>query len=284
MAGTIEPGEIVEYTFNQSVDLSTPDQTYTITTCTNLASDEFTENDCKTAQVTHQIPVYCIPQASCTFGDGFEIFTLEAIENINSGCSPQGYGDFTNLITDLQAGETYSISWASGYGSNYASLWIDLNQNKVFEENERLITDYDMFQAGEIYTTEFTIPEDAMDGETRLRIRARWLHSSADPCEYFSFGETEDYSVFILNTPLAKNVGIKSLDLDPVLEAGLITPQAVVRNYGTEAQSFPVELTIGDYAAMVQVEDLAPETEIVVEFDVWNAQPGPYEATVCTQL
>ncbi|MFP4471213.1 MAG: GEVED domain-containing protein [Bacteroidales bacterium] len=284
LAGTIEPGEIIEYTFNQSVDLSTPDQTYTITACTNLASDEFTENDCKTAQVTHQIPVYCIPQASCTFGDGFEIFTLEAIENINSGCSPQGYGDFTNLITDLQAGETYSISWASGYGSNYASLWIDLNQNKVFEENERLITDYDMFQAGEIYTTEFTIPEDAMDGETRLRIRARWLHSSADPCEYFSFGETEDYSVFILNTPLAKNVGIKSLDLDPVLEAGLITPQAVVRNYGTEAQSFPVELTIGDYAAMVQVEDLAPETEIVVEFDVWNAQPGPYEATVCTQL
>jgi len=31
----------------------------------------------------------------------------------------------------------------------------------------------------------------------RLRVRARWMDSASDPCEDFSYGETEDYTVMI---------------------------------------------------------------------------------------
>ncbi len=284
VAGTLEPGASIDYTFNQSVDLSTPDQTYTISACTNLDGDEFTDNDCKTRQVTHELPFYCIPQSNCNFGDGFVSFSLGEINNPNSGCSPGGYGDFTNLSTVLQAGETYTITWSSGYNSNYASLWIDLDQDIEFDENERLITGFELLNAGVPYETQITIPEDALDGETTLRIRAEWLHEPLDPCETSSYGEIEDYSVFISNTPLPKNVGVKSIDLPAILEAGEITPAATVKNYGTETQSFPVELTIGDYASTAQVTDLAPGDELFVEFESWLAEAGSYTASACTQL
>jgi hypothetical protein len=142
---------------------------------------------------------YCYPSASCSFGDGFTGFSLEDISNMNNGCSSDngvdGYGDFTDMSTSLEPGNTYTVSWETGYSSQQASLWIDLNSNKEFEDDERLITDFMMDNSGQVYTTDFTIPESVNGGVKRLRIRAQWLDSSADPCEDWSYGETEDYTV-----------------------------------------------------------------------------------------
>ncbi len=52
-AGTIAAGATASYTFSQTVDLSTPGQTYTIEAKTSLSGDEFTANDPFTKEVTH---------------------------------------------------------------------------------------------------------------------------------------------------------------------------------------------------------------------------------------
>jgi hypothetical protein len=142
-------------------------------------------------------PDYCYPTANCSWGDGFTGFSLQEISNMNNGCSPNGYGDFTNMTANLEPGQSYTVSWQTGYSNQEASLWIDLNSDKEFSLDERLITDFNLSNSGQVYTTNFTLPNDALPGEKRLRIRANWQNSSSDPCANFSYGETEDYTVII---------------------------------------------------------------------------------------
>lgn len=144
-------------------------------------------------------PDYCYPTANCSYSDGFTGFSLGTINNMNNGCSNHnginGYGDFTGMSTELESGSTYILSWTTGYANQQASLWIDLNSDMIFSDNERLITNFVMANSGTIYTTNFSLPAGVMPGEKRLRIRANWQNSSSDPCANFSYGETEDYTV-----------------------------------------------------------------------------------------
>ncbi|MBE0638161.1 MAG: T9SS type A sorting domain-containing protein [Bacteroidales bacterium] len=150
-------------------------------------------------------PDYCYPNANCSFGDGFTGFSLLTISNMNNGCSPNGYGDFTNLSTTLEPGQSYTVSWQTGYNDQEACLWIDLNSDKEFDADELLINDFNMASSGTIYTTNFTVPESVMPGEKRLRIRANWQNSAANPCSNFTYGETEDYTVIIEGEILIAN-------------------------------------------------------------------------------
>ncbi len=52
-SGTVNPNQTAIYSFTQTVDLSTPGQTYNVQATTNLAADEFTNNDSFTTQVRH---------------------------------------------------------------------------------------------------------------------------------------------------------------------------------------------------------------------------------------
>ena len=146
-------------------------------------------------------PDYCYGEANCSWGDGITGFALEEIDNMNNGCSNDngidGYGDFLDMSTTLDPGGTYTASFETGYSSQYASLWIDLDDDKEFEESERLVTDLNLSNSGQVYTADLTIPADAPTGQKRMRIRAQWLNSALDPCEDYSYGETEDYTVFI---------------------------------------------------------------------------------------
>jgi hypothetical protein len=149
---------------------------------------------------------YCFPTANCSFGDGLTGFALEDIENMDSGCSPDGYGDFTEMSTDLEPGGTYTVSFETGYDDQQVCLWIDLNSNKEFEADEMLISDYNLVNSGQVYNVDITIPSSVNGGIKTLRVRANWQESAADPCAEFSYGETEDYTVNIAGGTLSVNV------------------------------------------------------------------------------
>lgn len=53
--GTVNPGDIANYTFTQTVDLSNEGQTYTIEAKTTLANDQFTLNDSFSKDVEHYL-------------------------------------------------------------------------------------------------------------------------------------------------------------------------------------------------------------------------------------
>lgn len=162
---------------------------------------------------------YCVPvPADCSFGDGFISIELGDISHQNSGCSPDGYGDFTDQSTDLEQGVTYPFTMTTGYDEQYVSMWVDFNDDGVFSSNELLITDEIVNTIGAPVEIPITIPADALLGEHRLRIKTDWqIPSSDNPCQppVSGYGETEDYTVNIVEALSTSDFDILNLRIFP---------------------------------------------------------------------
>ena len=148
--------------------------------------------------------VLCTPSMNCDYNDGFQLFQLQDIDN-SSGC--EGYGDFTSLSTDLEQGMEYELTVTTGYGDQYIKVWIDYNDDLDFTEDEVVVNNHIIAPgvAGGVYTETINliIPEDATLGQHILRAKANWAADvPIDPCVETTYGETEDYSVVIVESSL----------------------------------------------------------------------------------
>ncbi len=230
---------------------------------------------------------YCIPSADCSFGDGFTDFMFAGIENPGSGCSPDGYGDYTDMQGTAEIGMSYTASFQTGYSDQMVSMWIDFNNDSTFSDMERILTDFNLAAAGTMYEVEITIPGNGFTGVHRMRIGANWIDpSSPDPCAALTYGEWEDYHIEITGEPISYNAMLGSIDMASVMLAGDVTPMATVINMGMETVSFPVTMTdlTGGYTSTVQVEDLGMGASVQVEFDTWTTEVGAYDIEICTGL
>jgi len=274
----------VNYTFTQTVNLFAPGS-YTIVSCTVLAGDQNTANDCKTSVVTNQTGInYCTAGAT-TCDEYIDNVQLNTINN-SSGCGLSGgYSDYTAISTTLQAGTPYTIIVHNplAYTGDVVDCWIDWGQDN-WDAGDLITTttgDYMTFTSAS-----FTIPSGAVSGNTRFRTRIYYYPAAADPCGVSSYGEVEDYTVNLQIVQHPNDVGVQSIDA-PVGMGNLapITPLATVKNYGTAANSFPVNMTIGAYSSTKTVTNLAPGATQQVTFDSWTPPgAGSYTVTVCTQL
>jgi len=61
----------------------------------------------------------------------------------------------------------------------------------------------------------------------------------------------------------------------------VLTPQAMVRNFGTDTISFPAIFTVGTYTDTQQVTNLASLDSLLVTFDNWTAEPVGWLTTRC---
>ena len=230
---------------------------------------------------------YCIPGANCSYGDGFTDFAFAGIENLGSGCSAGGYGDYTTMQGSAEIGYAYTASFKTGYSDQNVSMWIDFNDDEVFSDMERILTDFNLATANVTISTDVTIPGFAVPGIHRMRIGANWIDpSSPDPCATFTYGEWEDYMMEITGNPISYNAAVTSIDMATVMLAGDVTPMATVANFGVETVSFPVTMTsvTNGYSSTVDVVDLAVGESIQVEFDTWTVEVGAYDVEICTDL
>ena len=141
---------------------------------------------------------YCVPEGTndTRFINNFTTSGgSENISNLDSGFSTGGYGDFTSLTVKQVQSNPVSFSADITGGTAGFRIWVDWNQDNVFDAVEEVAyqsTAYASSQAGT-----FTVPVDALPGETRMRIVSHWLSSSGDvePCAtLFTYGEFEDYT------------------------------------------------------------------------------------------
>ncbi|NND61554.1 MAG: T9SS type A sorting domain-containing protein, partial [Flavobacteriaceae bacterium] len=192
---TINSEEEIIYDFAQMGDF-TALGSYTIVASTSLGSDQDNSNDEVTKEVDN---VLCQPSMDCSFGDGFELFSVAEINN-PSGC--EGYADFTNLVATLDPGTTYDLTVTTGYGDQFVSVWIDFNDDFNFTPDELVVDNYEIAdgQASGTYTETFdlVVPASATLGLHTMRAKTNWnAPVPADPCEVTTYGETEDYSANI---------------------------------------------------------------------------------------
>ncbi|WP_158250378.1 endonuclease [Aquimarina sp. I32.4] len=108
-----------------------------------------------------------------------------------------GYGDFTSQVANISYGPNtivLSIGFANtSYTENWA-VWIDYNQNGVFETSEKIINKATSNPNNLSY--DFSVPTTAKLGATRMRVAMKWDGISTS-CETFGYGEVEDYTVHI---------------------------------------------------------------------------------------
>lgn len=195
-SGTIASEKEASYSFAQTADLSSALQTYSITVSTSLAGDSEPANNAVTSEVTNTI---CEPAMNCSLGHGIRLFSVAEINN-PSGC--EGYGDFTNLIANLEPGSTNQLDFATEYGGQYLKVWIDFNDDSVFTADEIVVESDQLFpgQGAGTYSTSLNlvIPSGAAIGEHRMRAKTNWNSIvPADACQTTPFGETEDYTANI---------------------------------------------------------------------------------------
>src|SRR5690554_3064179 len=142
--------------------------------------------------------VYCIPEGtnSARYIDNFSTTGgTQDVSNMGSGFSPDGYGDFYDTYTVAQEqGEDVAFEVDIEGGTAGFRIWVDWNQDGVFDTTEEVAYASTSYSAD--HTGSFTVPADALEGDTRMRIVSHWLSSSGDidPCETgFTYGEFEDY-------------------------------------------------------------------------------------------
>jgi hypothetical protein len=144
----------------------------------------------------------CIPTGNCNTGDGIFELEIGTISNV-SGCQENGYGDFTFLSTELDSAGSYNLTLTTQGGSQHVRVWINFNKNEFFEADEILISDYVVApgQGGGTYTETINLqlPDFAESGSYIMRIRTNWnAPVPDDACESTTWGETEDYTVVIV--------------------------------------------------------------------------------------
>jgi hypothetical protein len=160
---------------------------------------------------------YCIPVYSTGCSDMFggitDINSVHIvgengtmIDNGGTGCSANNaYTDYSSTINPVSltpySNYTLSIttSSSSSLGNPFATAWIDLNDDGIFDDNtERVGTTGDNPGINLI----LNVPSAAV-GNHRMRIRTVWNSSDVvnDPCGSYISGEAEDYSINLLPTP-----------------------------------------------------------------------------------
>src|SRR5690554_3311774 len=145
---------------------------------------------------------YCIPVISSTV-EPITNVVFNDIDNASSPTSTDAYEDFTAIEGNVNQGGTYEFIAEGNTGGSFTNLftvWIDWNQNGVFENDE-------MYEIGSINNSTGTdgvqasafiyVPEGIPAGSTTMRVIKNFSSSPTDPCGTYSYGQVEDYTLLV---------------------------------------------------------------------------------------
>lgn len=264
----------MSYTFSQTGNFSAIGA-YNLSAYTSLPGDADQSNDTSAVVI---VKTMCQPETDCSNGDGFYLFQLGTIDNA-TGCSPNGYGDYTNLSTELANNSTNDLTVTTHYGSQYIKVWIDFNDNFVFEDNEAVVDNFQI-AAGQgngnfTETMPLTIPDGVNLGEHLMRAKSNWnALVPDDACEGTEYGETEDYMA-----ELVLHIGVNEI---PLSNADMVINTLGDNKFEVSLQSTEVTETLiinlhnilGQKLVENRVENI--NGRYVYNLDLSYAKPGAY--------
>ncbi|MGQ3012120.1 MAG: GEVED domain-containing protein [Flavobacteriales bacterium] len=145
----------------------------------------------------------------CSFGDDINDFTLgtggSLINTTATGCTggTAGYADYTSINPSVAPNQVIPFTFTTSYGCcEGLAIWIDFNDNYVFEASEKLYASATTI--GSVNST-ITIPAAALGGTHRMRVRDAWniAGTGIDACTSYGYGEVHDYSITVVVPPCA---------------------------------------------------------------------------------
>ncbi len=192
--GNIAANGEANFTFNTNGNFSTPGLHH-IVVRTNLSNDQDISNDEFSADINKTM---CQPTSDCSDGDNITHLVFADIDN-TSTCSSNGYIDFTSITANLIVGNTYPMTITTNFGNDHVTVWIDFNDNFVFDTNEKIIDNEvigNTSGSGAVTETINTnLPANMALGQHMMRVKLAWNENPSDPCANVDYGETQDYTV-----------------------------------------------------------------------------------------
>ncbi len=145
-------------------------------------------------------------KAQCAAG---ALTTDEIITNVTMGTinntstsAPGLYSNYTAQSTTALAGSTVniSVSYAFAYSLDKIFVWVDYNNNNVFNDAGELV--YVSAPGVSPAVGSFIIPPGTAAGAKKVRIRLDYNDGNTTPCGSPTYGEVEDYTINVTaNTP-----------------------------------------------------------------------------------
>jgi len=121
--------------------------------------------------------------------------TFNTMSNTSACAASPYYTDFgtSASITTVTVGQSYPLTLTTS-SSAIISVWFDWNRNGSLEANEWV----QPFTTGTTGTLMVTVPQNAVAGFTKMRVRSRGsgnTNGAGDACTSFASGESEDYII-----------------------------------------------------------------------------------------
>jgi GEVED domain/Secretion system C-terminal sorting domain len=225
---------------------------------------------------------YCAVISNFPWHEWINIVTLNT--DIINASGKTAYSDFTSKQANLTIGASNVIklngqfSWVTY--AEYWKVWIDYNQNGVFESPSELVWNSTSIapntgngNAITETTGSFSVPSNAKIGTTRMRvIMSRNDFTSA--CANVSYGEVEDYSVKIASTQTGNNVAADLLNLFTAKEQGSAIINWLIRfDNGidrTQLERSPDGVHFYRWGSPIYSGDLSGETKDSYPYDGSN--------------
>ncbi|HEY4538530.1 MAG TPA: GEVED domain-containing protein [Faecalibacter sp.] len=188
---------------------------------------------------------YC---GDLNFSNAVEPITNVSFAGINNRTATQStvsHEIFLDQAADVTPGMTYTMSLEGNTDGDFTNrffVFIDWDQNGVFDENELYMPSTTLVNStgndGKTVTLDITVPENAVQGTTRLRIKKTFNTTEySNPClAESSYGQAEDYSV---------NVGTLST-VDTTKSSIKVYPNPVVDYLVVDSFSEAISISVID--------------------------------------
>ena len=203
---------------------------------------------------------------------------MGSIDN-TSGCSPGGYGDYTDFSTELANNSVNNLTVTTHYGSQNIKVWIDFNDNFVFENNEVVVENFVIAPGGGsgVFTEvmELIIPDGVNLGQHLMRSKSNYNSPvPEDACEGTEYGETEDYT-----TELVLYIGVNDIPL--------ANTDMVIRSFENNQFEISLQTTETDETLIINLHNILGQKLVenrveningryVYQLDLSYAKPGAY--------
>ncbi len=221
---------------------------------------------------------YCDSYGENTNYEWIDLVELGSISNPTS--SDGGYADYTNLSTDLNPGSNVTIYVSAGFASSsyteYWHVWIDFDQSGTFDSDEEIVSGSS--SSADKLSASFDVPSDATLGQTRMRVTMKY-NSAASPCETFTYGEVEDYTVNITTTQnynITEFADAKQLSNEKGTNNIKVYPNPALNNINLEINAGTREGMVDIYTAQGSLMKSVPINGDFKHIDVSELPSGVY--------
>ncbi|WP_345027274.1 GEVED domain-containing protein, partial [Flavivirga jejuensis] len=216
---------------------------------------------------------YC-SSASTNINDEF-IGNVQ-LNTINNNSGGQFYSDFTSISTNLNEGETYTVTvvptWPGSTYSEAYAVWIDYNNNGSFDDTGELVwskaPSTDTSNSGS-----FTVPNGTSGTSVRMRVSLKY-NGIPTSCETFTYGEVEDYTI---------NLGTGTPDTEAPTDPTNMSASNITASGATLSWIASTD-NVGVVLYNISIGGTLVGTSTTTSFNVTGLSPStPYVASVTAQ-